>query len=76
MDFSVLGFNDASVLMGHFVLSPREREKRDRRDSTGDETGGQGRKKKINESEETREIKTPPPTLTCCKDGRPCLTVS
>ena len=29
----VLGFNDTSTLVGHFVLSPREREKRDRRDS-------------------------------------------
>ena len=29
----VLGFNDTSTLVGHFVFSPREREKRDRRDS-------------------------------------------
>ena len=28
----MLEFNDTSTLMGHFVLSPREREKRDRRD--------------------------------------------
>ena len=33
----VLGFNKMSTLVGHFVLSPREREKRDRRDSIGDE---------------------------------------
>ena len=33
----VLGFNDMSALVGHFVSSPREREKRDRRDSSGDE---------------------------------------
>ena len=33
----VLGFNDTSTLMGHFVSSPREREKRDRRDSRRDE---------------------------------------
>ena len=26
----MLGFNDMSALVGHFVLSPREREKRDR----------------------------------------------
>ena len=26
----VLGFNDTSTLVGHFVSSPREREKRDR----------------------------------------------
>ena len=30
--------------MGHFVSSPREREKRDRRDSKGDEKGGTGKK--------------------------------
>ena len=29
----VLGFNDTSTLVGHFVSSPREWEKRDRRDS-------------------------------------------
>ena len=68
--------------MGHFVLSPREREKRDRRESRGDEREGQGRKRKMNESEETKEIKHSPSTLTCCKkqalpnckpisDGRP-----
>ena len=33
----MLWFNDTSTLMGHFVLSPREREKRDRRDNRGDE---------------------------------------
>ena len=32
-----LGFNDMSTLVGHFVSSPREREKRERRDSRGDE---------------------------------------
>ena len=56
---NVLGFNDTSTLEGHFVSSPREREKRDRRDSRGDERGGQGRKRNRNESEET-EIKTFP----------------
>ena len=35
--FFVLGFNDTSTLVGHFVSSPRERERRDRRDSRGDE---------------------------------------
>ena len=54
----VLGFNDTSTLEGHFVSSPREREKRDRRESRGDEREGQGRKR--NESEETEEIKTFP----------------
>ena len=57
----VLGFNDTSTLVGHFVSSPREREKRDRRDSRRDEREGQGRKRNRNESEETEEIKTSPP---------------
>ena len=42
--FIVLGFNDTSTLVGHFVSSPREREKSDRRDSRRDEREGQGRK--------------------------------
>ena len=33
-----------STLVGHFVLSPREREKKDTRDSRRDEREGQGRK--------------------------------
>ena len=49
----MLGFNDTSTLEGHFVSSPREREKRDRRESRGDEREGQGRKRNRNESEET-----------------------
>ena len=53
----VLGFNDTSTLEGHFVSSPREREKRE---SRGDEREGQGRKRNRNESEETEEIKTFP----------------
>ena len=44
--------------MGHFVSSPREREKRD---SRGDDREGQGRKRNRNESVETEEIKTFPP---------------
>ena len=42
----MLGFNDTSTLVGHFVLSPRDREKSDRRDSRRDEREGQGRKTK------------------------------
>ena len=53
----VLGFDDTSNLVGHFVSSPRERRKRDR---SGDEREGQGRKRNRNESEETEEIKTFP----------------
>ena len=38
------GFNDTSTLVGHFVSSPRETEKRDRRGSRGNEREGQRRK--------------------------------
>ena len=62
--------------MGHFVSSPGEREKRDRRDSRRDEREGQGKKRNRNESEETEEIKISPSTLTCYKASRPCTTVS
>ena len=60
---TVLGFNDMSTLIGHFVLSPREWELRDKRDSRGDEREGQRRKRKMNKSEETEEINTFPPHL-------------
>ena len=53
----VLGFNDMSTLVGHFVSSPREREKRDRSECRGDEREGQERKRVRNEKEETEEIK-------------------
>ena len=53
----MLGFNDTSTLVGHFVSSPKEREKRDSRDSKGYKRDGQGRKRNRNESEETEEIK-------------------
>ena len=33
----MLGFNDTSTLEGHFVSSPRETEKRDRRESRREE---------------------------------------
>ena len=56
----MLGFNDTSTIVGHFVLSPREREKRDRRDSRGDKREGQRRKRKMNESEAIEETKTFP----------------
>ena len=56
----VLGFNDMLTLVGHFVSSPREKEKRDKRDSRRDEREGQGWKRNRNESEETEEIKTFP----------------
>ena len=49
----VLAFNDTSTLVGHFVSSPREKDRRDsRRDSRRDEREGQGRKRNRNEMEE------------------------
>ena len=54
----MLRFNDTLTLMGHFVSSPREREKIDRKDSRGDERGI-GRKRDMKESEETEEITSP-----------------
>ena len=57
----VLGFYHMSTLVGHFVSSRREREKRDSRD----EREGQGRKRKMNESKDTDEIKHSPSTHTC-----------
>ena len=56
----VVRFNDTPTLLGHFVSSPREREKIDRIDSRRDEREGQGRKTNRNESEETKEIKAFP----------------
>ena len=69
---------DLTTLVCHFVSSPREREKRDRRISRGGEREGKGagRKRNRNESEETEEIKISLSTLTCYKDSRPCPTVS
>ena len=72
----MLGFNDTSTLVGHFVSSPREREKRDRRDCSRDEREGQVRKTNKNESKETEEIKHSPSTLTCYKGNRPRPIVS
>ena len=46
-----------STHVGHFVSSRRERDKRDRNDTRGDERKGQGRKRKRNGSEEMEEIK-------------------
>ena len=64
MDFAGLtdcvGVQRHVNLVGHFVSSPREREKKDRRDSRGDKRKGQGRKRNRKESKETEEIKTVP----------------
>ena len=72
----MLGFNDTSTLVGRFVSSPREREKRDRRDSRRDKREGQGRKKNRNEREVIEEIKYSSSTLTCYKDSRPYAAIS
>ena len=56
-----VGFNNISTLVGHFVLSPTEREKKD---SRGDEREGQGRKRNRNESEEPEEITRGPRATT------------
>ena len=53
----MLGFNDTSTLEGHFVSSPREREKRDRRESRGDEREGQGRKRDREERGTGKKVK-------------------
>ena len=64
----VLGFNDKSTLVGHFVTSPREREKRD---SRGDEKD-RG-KKKMKENEETGVIKTSSPIHPYLLQGQQAL---
>ena len=50
--------------MGHFVSSPREREKRDKRDNRGVteemKEGDMGKRRKMIEIEGTEEIKTFP----------------
>ena len=71
----MFGFDNTSALVGHFVSSPREREKRDRRDSRGDvrnwEERGTGMKVK-----KQKKQKHSPFTLTCYRDSRPCPTIS
>ena len=53
----VMGFNDTSTLVCHFVSSSRAKEKSD---SRGDEREGQGRKRNRNETEAREEMKTFP----------------
>ena len=64
--------------MGHFVSSPREREKRDRRDSRGGDSRGdeeRGRAERGTGMKEKKQ-KHSTSTLTCFKDSRPCPTIS
>ena len=76
IDLIELGFNDTSPLWVILCHLP-EKGRREIGDNRGDERGGQG-ERKMNESEETEEITPPPPpsTFTCCKESRPCPTVS
>ena len=67
----MLGFNNMSTLVGHFVSSPSERKKK--RDSRGDEREGQGRKRKMNESEDTKEIKKTFPLYPYLLQGQQAL---
>ena len=71
----VLGFNDTSILVGHFVSSPKEREKIDRRDSRRDERDRKEREKGMKVKKQ-KKLKHSPSTLTCYEDSRPCPTVS
>ena len=69
----VLGFNDTSTLVGHFVSSHREREKRD---SKGDDWEGQG-ERKMNKSEGTEDIPPPYPYLLQGQQALPnCKPIS
>ena len=59
--FVELLFNDTSTLVGHFVSSPRERKKWDRRASRGEEKEKLRRRRKTaDDSAETEEIITYP----------------
>ena len=69
----MLGFDDTSTIVGHFVLSPEKG--RTEIEEIVEEMKERNRKKR-NESEETEEIKTFPSTLICYKDSRPCPTLS
>ena len=67
------GFIDTRTVVGHFVWSPRAREKNDRRESRGGETEGQGRKRNGNETEETEEIITPLPLYLYLLQGKQAM---
>ena len=69
------GLTTRQPLWGHFVSSHRKSEKRDRRESRGDERKGQGIKRNRNERVETDKIKSFLSTLTCYKDSKTCPTV-
>ena len=56
----MLGFNNTSTLVDHFVPSPREREKIEEEIVEEIKREGLGRNRNRNENEETEEIKTFP----------------
>ena len=71
LNLFVLGFNDMSTLVGLFVSSPREMEKRDRRDNRGDSRGdereGQGRKENEWQWRNRRNKNIPPLPLPAAR---------
>ena len=71
LDSTVLEFNITPTL----VVS-REKEKRYRTDSRGDERKGQGRQANEWKGRIRRNENIPRSTLSCCKDRRPSQTVS
>ena len=75
----VLGFNNTSTLVGHFVSSPREREKGGKEiEEIVEEIKEKDREERgtgIKVKKQKRQ-KHSPSTLTCYKDSRPCPTVS
>ena len=66
-DLIVLGFNDMSTLVDHFVSSPRGREKRDRRDSSRDEREGKGREENESKGRNRRNYNVPPLPLPAAR---------
>ena len=69
----MLGFNDMSTLVGRFISSPREREKRD---SRGEERERDREERGTRMEVKTEEVKHYTSTLTCYKDSRTCPAVS
>ena len=61
----MLGFNDTSTLVGHFMSSPREREKRE--ETIGEMKERDRRERKMNDNEVTEEIKTIPLPLPAAR---------
>ena len=70
----MLGVNDTSTIVGHFVSSPTEREKNE--EIVEEIKVGDRGERKMNASEEKKTKKHPSSNLTSSKDSRPCPTVS